>query len=47
MALETALQNRILGLVNHHWASHATDAGFGELIESKEPGHHIADFVDD
>ena len=47
MALEAALQNRILGLVNQHWASHATDAGFGELIESKEPGHHIADFVDD
>lgn len=47
MALETALQNRILGLVNDHWASHATDASFAELIAGKEPGHHIADFVDD
>ena len=47
MALETALQNHILGLVNAHWASHSTDSAFAELIEGKEPGHHIADFVDD
>lgn len=47
MALEVALQNRILGLVNEHWASHVRDSGFVELIDGKEPGHHIADFVDD
>ena len=47
MALEGALQNQILGLVNEHWASHVRDTGFVELIDGKEPGHHIADFVDD
>ena len=47
MALEDALQNQILGLVNAHWTSHVRDRGFVELIDGKEPGHHIADFVDD
>ena len=47
MALEVTLQNQILGLVNEHWASHVRDRGFVELIDGKEPGHHIADYVDD
>lgn len=47
MALEDTLQNQILGLVNAHWASHVRDRGFVELIDGKEPGHHIADYVDD
>ena len=47
MALEDALQNRIIGLVNEHWSSHVRDSGFVELIDGKEPGHHIADYVDD
>ena len=34
-------------MVNEHWASHVRDSGFVELIDGKEPGHHIADFVDD
>lgn len=34
-------------MVNEHWASHVRDSGFVELIDGKEPGHHIADYVDD
>ena len=47
MALEDALQNQILDLVNEHWASHVRDSGFVELIDGKEPGPHFADFVED
>ena len=30
-----------------HWKKHVDDAGFADLIAGKEPGHRIADYVDD
>lgn len=47
MAIETKLQSRILQLTNDHWAEHVRDRGFRELISGKEPGHRMADYVDD
>ncbi len=47
MALDIALQQNILKLTNAHWVTHAQDQGFAEIIHGKEPGHRMADYVDD
>ena len=47
MAISENDQSRIKSLTNAHWAEHVTDAGFAELTAGKEPGHRIADYVDD
>ena len=47
MALMRELQDKILGLVDEHWSVHVQDQGFAELITGKEPGHRMADYVDD
>ena len=47
MAITQALQSQIIDMTDKHWETHANDQGFAELISNKEPGHHIADYVDD
>ncbi len=47
MALVKELQSQILNLVDEHWSAHTQDQGFAELISGKEPGHRMADYVDD
>ena len=47
MALSQHLQRHILELADKHWSEHVTDRGFAELITGKEPGHRMADYVDD
>lgn len=47
MSLDTDQQSKIVQLTNQHWAKHVQDASFAELISGKEPGHRMADFVDD
>ena len=47
MALDIALQEHILELTDTHWVTHAQDQGFTEIIQGKEPGHRMADYVDD
>lgn len=47
MPLLPRVQRRIVNLTNAHWKEHVDDAGFAELIAGKEPGHRIADYVDD
>lgn len=47
MAIEQPLQDQIIHLVDEHWSEHVRDQGFAELISGKEPGHRMADYVDD
>ncbi len=47
MALDLALQSRIIDLANDHWTAHVQGTAFAELISGKEPGHRMADYVDD
>ena len=47
MALDKALQAEIVRLTNTHWATHVRDTAFAELVSGKEPGHRMADYVDD
>ena len=47
MTLTLDMQSRILDLTKAHWTKHVRDESFAELIEGKEPGHRIADYVDD
>lgn len=47
MAIDPALQSQIVDLTNRHWEIHTQDQGFAELISGKEPGHRMADYVDD
>lgn len=47
MPLLPDVQRRVENLTNAHWKEHVGDAGFAELIAGKEPGHRIADYVDD
>ena len=41
------IQSKIASMTDSHWAEHVHDASFAELIKGKEPGHRIADYVDD
>lgn len=47
MAISEQVRSRVVSLTDAHWAEHVHDTGFAELIEGKEPGHRIADYVDD
>lgn len=47
MALSEDVQSKIKSLTKAHWDKHVDDAGFAELMEGKETGHRIADYVDD
>ena len=47
MSLDNSLINDVSRLVDEHWAAHVQDAAFAELIKGKEPGHRMADYVDD
>ena len=47
MAIAKDMQAQIVNLTNHHWQIHTQDQGFAELISGKEPGHRMADYVDD
>ena len=47
MGISQQVQSKIVALTNAHWAEHVHDAGFAELVKGKEPGHRIADYVDD
>ena len=47
MALDKNLQDHIVNLTDQHWSQHVQDRGFAELINGKEPGHRMADYVDD
>ena len=47
MAISIDTQSRIIDLTNAHWAEHVRDESFAELIIGKEPGHRMADYVDD
>lgn len=47
MAIERPLRRRIVEETDRHWRNHVQDAGFTELMTGKEPGHRMADYVDD
>ena len=47
MAIAADLQSQIVNLTNNHWQIHTQDQGFADLISGKEPGHRMADYVDD
>ena len=47
MTLSTHTQTQIIEATNAHWTQHTRDESFAELISGKEPGHRMADYVDD
>ena len=47
MSIDAKLQAKIKRLANQYWSRHAADRGFAEIIDGKEPGHRMADYVDD
>lgn len=47
MTINTAQATRIRRLADRHWQRHVRDSGFAEIIDGKEPGHRMADYVDD
>jgi len=47
MSLDNSLVDGIVRLTDEWWGAHVQDAGFAELIKGKEPGHRMADYVDD
>lgn len=47
MAIAAALQSQIVALADEHWSVHVRDRAFTEVVAGKEPGHRMADYVDD
>ena len=47
MAITNDFQAKILKLTDEHWSNKVHEKEFITLISSKEPGHHMADYVDD
>jgi len=47
VAIDINLQKTVIALTNGHWAKLVKDPRFAELISGKEPGHRMADYVDD
>lgn len=47
MAIEPALQADILTVTNQFWTSHIRTQRFLDLLGGKEPGHKLADYVDE
>jgi len=45
--LDSATQNKIIKVTNGYWTEHVNDSTFAELVTGKEPGHRMADYVDD
>ena len=47
LTLSTHTQAQIIEATNAYWTDHTRDVSFAELISGKEPGHRMADYVDD
>lgn len=47
MAITGSVRSRIINLTNDHWSVHVRDHSFTEIVSGKEPGHRMADYVDD
>jgi len=47
MTITSRTQAEIIALTDSHWSKHVKDSAFTELISGKEPGHRMADYVDD
>lgn len=47
MTINLEMQRRIRHLADKHWTRHVRDRTFAEIIDGKEPGHRMADYVDD
>lgn len=47
MAITDSSQSKILRLVDEHWSKRVRTTEFAQLISGKEPGHRMADYVDD
>ncbi len=47
VAIDINLQKTVVSLTDGHWAKRVKDPSFAELISGKEPGHRMADYVDD
>ena len=47
VTIEAKLQENVRHLADSHWKRHVMDRSFSEIVEGKEPGHRIADYVDD
>ena len=47
MTIEAKLQENVRHLADSHWKRHVRDRSFSEIVEGKEPGHRMADYVDD
>lgn len=47
MTIDAKLQEKVRRLADKHWKRHVRDRGFAEIVDGKEPGHRMADYVDD
>ena len=47
MSIALELQAKIEELANGYWSRHVDNSTFAEIIRGKEPGHRMADYVDD
>lgn len=47
MAIAKSIRDKIISKVSQYWLTHVRDRAFTELIVGKEPGHRMADYVDD
>ncbi|MBU4272293.1 MAG: hypothetical protein KKE86_14990 [Planctomycetes bacterium] len=45
--LEITTQKKILELTDGYWGKHVCESTFARLVSGKEPGHRMADYVDD
>ncbi len=45
--LENTTHKKILDLTNRYWKKHTKETTFSRLVSGKEPGHRMADYVDD
>jgi hypothetical protein len=45
--LEDATRAKIIEVTDTYWAEHVKDVTFATLVSGKEPGHRMADYVDD
>jgi hypothetical protein len=45
--LDKPTHAKIVEITNGYWKRHVREATFGELVAGKEPGHRMADYVDD
>jgi hypothetical protein len=45
--LENATEKRITKITDAYWGKHVRESTFAALVAGKEPGHRMADYVDD